>query len=191
MSKVINLENNNDLFEFIESVKDGAIFAYPTEAVFGLGCDINNKYAIQKILSIKKRDVSKGLIVISDNLEKVRDLIDDDYFKILVDENSGSIPTTWLCPVSNLVLPEVTGGSKKIAIRITKHDTSKSLCKILDMPIISTSANIAGEDPITKKEDLKFFLNDIDYIVDGEVGNNKKPSRIIDLISKEVIREGG
>ena len=59
------------------------------------------------------------------------------------------------------------------------------------MPIISTSANIAGEDPITKKEDLKFFLNDIDYVVDGEVGNNKKPSRIIDLISKEVIREGG
>ena len=55
MSKIINLQNNSDLFEFIESVKDGAIFAYPTEAVFGLGCDINNKYAIQKILYKEKR----------------------------------------------------------------------------------------------------------------------------------------
>jgi len=191
MSKIINLQNNNEITEFIESVKKGAIFAYPTEAVFGLGCDINNKYAIQKILNIKKRDISKGLIVISDNLEKVRNLVDDNYFKIFVDENSGSTPTTWLCPASDLVLPEITGDSKKIAIRITKHDISKSICKLLDMPIISTSANIAGEKPVTKQDGLKSFFDDIDYTVDGEVGNNKKPSRIIDLISKEVIREGG
>ena len=191
MSKIINLQNNNEISEFIESVKKGAIFAYPTEAVFGLGCDINNKYAIQKILNIKKRDISKGLIVISDNLEKVRNLIDDNYFKIFVEENSTSTPTTWLCPASNLVLPEITGDSKKIAIRITKHDISKAICKLLDMPIISTSANIAGEKPVTKQDGLKSFFDDIDYTVDGEVGNNKKPSRIIDLISKEVIREGG
>ena len=191
MSKIINPQNNDELIEFAESVKKGAIFAYPTEAVFGLGCDINNKHAIQKILDIKRRDISKGLIVISDNLEKVRNLIDDDYFKIFVEENSGSNPTTWLCPVSNLVLPEVTGDSKKIAIRITKHDTSRTICKVLDMPIISTSANIAGKEPATKQDELKFFFGDIDYIIEGEVGNNKKPSRIIDLISKEVIREGG
>ena len=59
------------------------------------------------------------------------------------------------------------------------------------MPIISTSANIAGKEPATKQDELKFFFGDIDYIIEGEVGNNKKPSRIIDLISKEVIREGG
>ena len=123
--------------------------------------------------------------------QKYENLIDDDYFKIFVEENSGSNPTTWLCPVSNLVLPEVTGDSKKIAIRITKHDTSRTICKVLDMPIISTSANIAGKEPATKQDELKFFFGDIDYIIEGEVGNNKKPSRIIDLISKEVIREGG
>ena len=101
----------------------------PLKLYLALDATLITNMQYKKILSIKKRDVSKGLIVISDNLEKVRDLIDDDYFKILVDENSGSTPTTWLCPVSNLVLPEVTGGSKKIAIRITKHDTSKSLVK--------------------------------------------------------------
>ena len=157
MSKIINLQNNNEISEFIRVGQEAElVFAYPTEAVFGLGCDINNKYAIQKILNIKKRDISKGLIVISDNLEKVRNLIDDNYFKIFVENNSASKPTTWLCPASNLVLPEITGDSKKIAIRITKHDISKAICKLLDMPIISTSANIAGEEPVTK-QDLKFF----------------------------------
>ena len=80
MPKIINLENNDKLSDFIKSVKNGAVFAYPTEAVFGLGCDINNKESVKRILDLKKRDISKGLVVISDNLEKVRELIDDNYF---------------------------------------------------------------------------------------------------------------
>ena len=82
MSEIINLKNNDKLNVFIEAAKAGAVFAYPTEAVYGLGCNINNKDSIKKILKIKKRDVSKGLIIISDNLEKVRELIDDNYFKL-------------------------------------------------------------------------------------------------------------
>ena len=71
----------------------------------------------------------------------------------------------------------------------------KLICKILDLPIISTSANISGDDPIIKQEDLEIYFRDnmdnIDYIIDGLVGNSKKPSRILDLVSKDVIREGG
>ena len=192
MPKIINLENNDKLSDFIKSVKNGAVFAYPTEAVFGLGCDINNKESVKRILDLKKRDISKGLIVISDNLEKVRELIDDNYFKLFVENNSDAVPTTWLCPASNVVLPEITGSSKKVAIRITRHSVSCALCKILNMPIISTSANISGEKPIIELKNLiNYFANSIDYIIKGEVGKSKKPSRILDLITKEVLREGG
>ncbi|MDC3386473.1 L-threonylcarbamoyladenylate synthase, partial [Gammaproteobacteria bacterium] len=188
----INLKNNNKLSEFIESVKNGAIFAYPTEAVFGLGCDVNNRIAIQKILDIKQRGTSKGLIVISDNIEKVRNLINDDHFKLFVQNSGAAVPTTWLCPASKIVLSEVTGGSNKIAIRITRHEASCNLCKLLDSPIISTSANVTGEKPMTNMEEiLDYFGNNIDYVINDRIGESTKPSRILDLITKKVLRDGG
>ena len=191
MSKTINLKNNENQLDFIKSVKNGAIFAYPTEAVYGLGCDINNKDAIKKILDIKKRDVSKGLIVISDNLEKVRGLIDDNYYKTFSQLNNDTSPTTWLCPASRFVLPEVTGSSKKIAIRITRHKVSCEICKLLDLPIISTSANRTGDEPIVSFERIKkYFDNKVDYIIEGDLGSNIKPSRILDLSTKQVLRAG-
>ena len=191
MAKILDLNDKKSCEVFVKDVKNGAVFAYPTEAVFGLGCDIKNKYSIRKILEIKKRDVSKGFIVISDNLEKVRNLIDDNYYKIFVEQNSDAKPTTWLCPASDLVLEEVTGKSKKIAIRITTHKTSCDICKLLDFPIISTSANKSGDDPIVKSSEFdNYFHNFIDYIVDGKIGDSKKPSRILDLITKEVLRAG-
>lgn len=192
MPKIINLENKDKLSNFIESVEYGAVFAYPTEAVFGLGCDIRNIKSIKRILDLKKRNTSKGLIVMSDNIEKVRDLIDDNHFKLFVENNSNATPTTWLCPASNIVSPEITGSSKKIAIRITRHEVSKTICRVLNSPIISTSANKSGEKPILKQEEIEnSFKDKIDYIIDGKVGDSKKPSRIIDLVTKEVIREGG
>lgn len=192
MSKIIDLNNEENRIDFSNGVIKGAIFAYPTEAVFGLGCDIRNKESILKILDLKKRDISKGLIVISDNYEKVRNLIDDDYYKLFVNNNNESIPTTWLCPSSRIVLPEITGNSRKIAIRISKHKISCEICKLLNLPIISTSANIAGDDPIIKFEKIdNYFDNKIDYIVQGEIGGSNKPSRIIDLLTKKVLREGG
>ena len=192
MSLLLDLGNKNDCAEFISSVKQGAIFAYPTEAVYGLGCDIFNVHSINRILKLKKRDVSKGLIVISDNLEKVRELIDDNYFKLFVENNSDATPTTWLCPSSDIVPPEITGGHNKIGIRITNHEVSCELCKVLDFPIISTSANISGQDPVQILQDcINIFGKDVDYIIKGPIGKNKKPSRIIDLISKKVLREGG
>ena len=191
MTSIVDLDNKKKCIEFAKAVKDGAIFAYPTEAVYGLGCDINNTQSIRRILELKKRDISKGLIVISDNLEKVRELIDDNYFKLFVENNSDAVPTTWLCPASDAVLQEITGGSKKIAIRITRNPISCALCKILNIPIISTSANISGEKPIIDLKNLiNYFDNSIDYIIKGEVGDSKKPTRILDLITKEILREG-
>ena len=193
MLNIIDLNNKKKCIEFIEAVKEGSIFAYPTEAVFGLGCDINNKNSIKRILDLKKRDASKGLIVISDNYEKIRNLVDDKYFGLFVENNDiDSVPTTWLCPASNKVLPEITGGSKNIAIRITKHPVSSNICKLLNFPIVSTSANVSGDAPLLKLEEIiNYFDNQIDYIIKGKVGGTKNPTRIIDLISKKVLRGEG
>ena len=193
MAKILDLNDKNECKKFQKSFSEGSIFAYPTEAVFGLGCSINNKNSIQKILDLKKRDISKGLIVISDNIEKVRHLISDDYFKLFVqNSSSSSIPTTWLCPASGIVLPEVTGSSNKVAIRITRHTSSYNLCKLLKSPIISTSANVAGKKPMMKIDEiLNNFGNHIDYIINDKIGESTKPSRILDLITKKVLRDGG
>ena len=96
MAKILDLKNKKECLKFIEDVSNGAVFAYPTEAVFGLGCDINNKSSINKIIELKRRKVSKGLIVISDNIEKVRNLIDDNYLNLFEENNSNAFQTTRL-----------------------------------------------------------------------------------------------
>jgi L-threonylcarbamoyladenylate synthase len=193
MANIVDLNNKEKREKFIKAANLGAIFAYPTEAVFGLGCNINNKNSIIKILTIKKRDSSKGLIVISDSIDKIRDLIDSKYHKILDKSNMNTeIPTTWLCPASDKALDLITGSTGKIALRITKHPVAYEICRILNYPIVSTSANLTGKKPLTNAQEVAAsFEGDIDSIIEGEVDITKSPSRIIDLLSKKVLREGG
>ena len=193
MAKILNLNNKSQCEKFIKAANLGSIFAYPTEAVFGLGCNINNKNSIIKILTIKKRDSSKGLIVISDSIDKISDLIDSKYHKMLDESNMNTgIPTTWLCPASDKALNVITGSTGKIALRITKHPVAYEICRALNYPIVSTSANLAGKKPLTNEQEVvESFEGDIDYVIKGEVDITKSPSRIVDLLSKKVLREGG
>ena len=193
MANIVDLNNKEKREKFIKAANLGAIFAYPTEAVFGLGCNINNKSSIIKILTIKKRDASKGLVVISDSFEKISDLIDSKYHKMIdASDMNTEIPTTWLCPASDKALNVITGNTGKIALRITKHPVAYNLCRALNFPIVSTSANLAGKKPLTNAEEVvASFEGDIDYVIEGEVNITKSPSRIVDLLSKKVLREGG
>ena len=193
MANIVDLNNKEKREKFIKAANLGSIFAYPTEAVFGLGCNINNKNSIIKILTIKKRDASKGLVVISDSFEKISDLIDSKYHKMIdASDMNTEIPTTWLCPASDKALNVITGNTGKIALRITKHPVAYNLCRALNFPIVSTSANLAGKKPLTNvKEVVASFKGDIDYVIEGEVDITKSPSRIVDLLSKKVLREGG
>ena len=193
MANIVDINNKEKREKFIKAANLGSIFAYPTEAVFGLGCNINNKNSIIKILTIKKRDASKGLVVISDSFEKISDLIDSKYHKMIdASDMNTEIPTTWLCPASDKALNVITGNTGKIALRITKHPVAYNLCRALNFPIVSTSANLAGKKPLTNvKEVVASFKGDIDYVIEGEVNITKSPSRIVDLLTKKVLREGG
>ena len=135
--------------------------------------------------------IIKAFSAIKDKQEKFK-ILNDDHFKLFVQNSGAAVPTTWLCPASKIVLSEVTGGSNKIAIRITRHEASCNLCKLLDSPIISTSANVTGEKPMTNMEEiLDYFGNNIDYVINDRIGESTKPSRILDLITKKVLRDGG
>lgn len=163
----------------------GGVIAYPTEGVFGLGCDPFNADAVGRILDIKKRPMHKGLILIGASLEQFR-----PYLVNLTPEQEQKLndswpgATTWVVP-HNGRLPEwVTGNRDSVAIRVTNHPVANAICSELNMPIVSTSANRSGRTPVETRLQARIQLGqELDYVVPGNVLTPGKTSQIKDLIS--------
>lgn len=178
------------LNDIVSLVKQNGVIAYPTEAVFGLGCNPQSESSIQRLLTLKQRPVSKGLILIAASLGQLT-----DYIQPLTDESSERIqancshPVTWLVPASHKTSPLLTGSHKTLAIRITQHPDCISLCNSLAHPLISTSANPAGLAPATTiKQIERYFSSSIDGVLDTPLGQATAPSEIRDLLSNQRIR---
>lgn len=170
----------------------GGVLAYPTEAVFGLGCDPANTPAIERILTIKQRPANKGLILIAahqnDFFPYIGELEQSVWNKVCA---SWPGPHTWLVPASKAVSPLLTGEHSSIAIRVTAHPVARALCDAFGAPLVSTSANLAGEPPVrTEKEARARFGAQVDMIVPGAVGGADQPSTIRDALSDAIIRGG-
>lgn len=183
---------DKSLQKAIAAIKAGNIIAYPTEAVYGLGCDPINQDAVHRLLKIKQRDISKGLILIAANFEQLKPFIDDldkqTQQRVLP---SWPGPSTWLLPARPNVPYWLTGAHKKIAVRITAHPIAAALCQILGGALISTSANPSDLAPArTRDEVLKYFDNEVDYIVEGTLGTLESPTEIRDGATGEIIRPG-
>jgi L-threonylcarbamoyladenylate synthase len=167
----------------------GGVIAYPTESCFGLGCDPNNRNAVKKILRLKQRPQSKGVILIAADFSQLK-----RYTAPLTKAQSQQIQTTWPGPHTWL-LPKsadcpfwLTGRHDKIAVRVTAHRPAVRLCRRLDMALVSTSANISGGRAIrTARECQRQFGSQV-LIVAGLVGKRRKPSTIQDLISGATLR---
>lgn len=170
-------------------LSNGGIIAYPTEAVYGLGCDPFNEIAVNRLLAIKQRSVDKGLILIAADFSQIENLIlpVPTINKI---KKTWPGPNTWVFPATKNVPSWITGSFSTIAIRITDHPIAKQICLEFENPIVSTSANIAGEAPIKNWQDLNpILLNSIDYLVKGKVGDEEKPSVIRDALSGDILRQ--
>ena len=168
----------------------GGVIAYPTESVFGLGCDPLHELAVSKILQLKQRPVTKGLILIADSLEQLQPFLSPEQN---LDEllRSQPLPTSWLVKPSALTPHWITGDHSKLAVRITQHPIARALCNRIGYPLVSTSANPARLPPARNLVKLHQYFNDqIDYCVGGAVGSAQKPSQIIDLETGQVIRAG-
>lgn len=177
---------NNTIAQAVNILKQGGIIAYPTEAVFGLGCDPFNKKAVLKLLALKKREVKKGLILITATWEQVRHLTTAN-----APPSESAAPITWIFPASKHAPTWICGEHKTLALRLINHPTAKQICLKFGGPIVSTSANIEGQSPArSKNEVLQQFPAGIDLIVDGVTGGCKNPSEIRDASTGKIIRSG-
>ncbi|AMA65044.1 Threonylcarbamoyl-AMP synthase [Candidatus Arsenophonus lipoptenae] len=180
-------------YSVITALHEGQIIAYPTEAVFGLGCDPDNRQAIQKLFSLKQRSWKKGLILIACDYKQLMPYIDinklTSFQKSIIFSNEMEF-ITWVVPAKKNIPEWLTGKFNSIAIRITQFDLVKKICCLYGKPLISTSANINGLEPCkTKEEVMTIFSNQV-FIVDGFVGRFNNPSKIIDIKTGYLYRRG-
>lgn len=178
-----------DLTLAIDKIRKGRIIAYPTEAVYGLGCDPLNETAIHHLLSLKNRSIIKGLILIAANWAQLK-----PYVTPLSDETLTRIlstwpgPVTWLLPASPKTPLWIKGAHDTVAVRITDHPIANALCDQFCSAIVSTSANVEGVPPAkTAQEVRKVFDKDV-YVVGGAVGELSKPTEIRDGVTGKVVR---
>lgn len=172
-----------------EICRKGGVITYPTEAVFGLGCDPLNESAVNKILELKVRPMSKGMILIAASLEQLLPFIDCNEQQLHRLRQVPDQPTTWLVRKSHRVPEWITGKHDKIAVRITQHPIAKALCQQLQSPLVSTSANPAGHKPAKNLLRVRqYFLDAVDFYVPGKTGSLKKPTQIRDIENDTVIR---
>lgn len=170
----------------------GGVIAYPTEAVWGLGCNPFDPDAVDYLLSLKQRPQSKGLILIAASIDQIEPFIDhlDDLQRQRL-KNSWPGPVTWLVPDNHRAPPAITGDFDTLALRVTAHPIAAALCRAFGGPIVSTSANIQGRPPArTRLEVRRYFRNALDAMTPGEIGNQANPSEIRHLVSGQIVRPG-
>ena len=170
----------------------GGVIAYPTEAVWGLGCDPFNEGAVTRLLVLKQRAVSKGLILIAGALDQFDGLLD---WNALASGRSNAVvaswpgPHTWIVPASSRVPHWITGAHGGVAVRVSAHPAVIALCAAYGGPLVSTSANPAGVAPPRALADFDpALLAQLDAVVAGDVGALASPTEIRDARTGVVLR---
>ncbi len=172
------------------SLHKGGIVAYPTEAVWGLGCDPENNRAVQNLLALKRRDPSKGLILIAADIAMFAPYL-HGLKPALVEQLQNSWPgaITWLIPNNHTASPWISGGRDTLALRVTAHPVAAALSRAFGGPLVSTSANPQGLPPAKSLMKVKaYFGNTLDAYTPGSIGRAAKPSEIRNLVTGDVIR---
>lgn len=168
----------------------GGLIAYPTEAVWGLGCDPFQPDAVKRLLRLKQRPVTKGLILVASEIQQfdfVLQQLPGDLYQKLQDSWPGAL--SWLVPHQGLIPDYLCGDHDTIALRVSAHPLIQTLCCAFGGPLVSTSANPAGAEPALSLEQVQaYFPDQLDGIVLGELGGRQQPSQIIDLISGQQLR---
>lgn len=175
----------------VKALEGGGVIAYPTEGVWGLGCDPFDEAAVLRILQLKQRPVEKGLIIVAADLAQIAALLEP-----LEAGQRGMVlaswpgPTTWLLPDPAQLVPDwIKGKFATVAVRVSAHPLVAGLCRAFGGPIVSTSANPADAPPATSRvRVLTWFGRELDYVVPGRLGGLQGPSTIRDLHKAEPVR---
>ncbi len=182
--------------ETVKYLKEGKIIVYPTDTIYGLGCDALNEKAVKKIFEIKKRDAGKPLSVIVKNISKIKEIAFVDKEKEKIAGNVFPGPYTLIFPGPKNIPKLITGGKNSIGVRIPNHPLIKKLAENFENPVITTSVNISGEDslndPFKIVEYFKRKNTAPDLIFDCGKIKNARPSIVVDLTQKspQILRSG-
>ncbi len=170
----------------------GGLIAYPTEAVYGLGCDPMNPAAVERLLALKRRPWQKGMILIAADIQQLR-----PYIQPIAAEHRSKLddtwpgPHTWIVPASEGCPEWIRGVHRGVAVRVSAHPLVRELCNAFGGAIVSTSANHAGKAPARSPLSvLRGLGEEVDYTLHGELGGLDRPTGIRDLISGEAVRVG-
>jgi len=181
-----------DIRAAVKQLHAGHVIAYPTEAVFGLGCDPSNESAVRKLLSLKGRQESAGFVLIASDFSQLKPWIAETGDALLERAMaSWPGPVTWLFPRATGVADYVAGDHETIAVRITAHEPSRTLCESFGSALISSSANHTSAPPARSAGEVEdYFGHYLGGILKGPLGGSERPSEIRDLLSGRVIRKG-
>lgn len=171
-------------------LREGGVLAYPTEGVYGLGCDPDDHAAFARIFELKRRPPEQGVLLIAADFVQVADWIGVAPERAFARANQvwpGA--HTLIFPRSARVPEWVAGGHSGIALRVTAHPPAAALCRAFGGAIVSTSANRHGEPPARNAADIqRIFGNGLDAVLDAPLGGLDRPTPITDAVSGAIIR---
>jgi L-threonylcarbamoyladenylate synthase len=173
------------------ALRSGGVVAYPTEAVYGLGCDPADEAAFLRLFALKQRPPTQGVLLIAADFAQVEKYIDAATPAAAIERARASWPGphTWIFPRSAATPPWVSGGHAGIAVRVTSHPPAIALCRAFGGALVSTSANRHGEPPARTAADVRAaFGDELAYILDASTGGLERPTPIRDAVSGETIR---
>lgn len=178
--------------EAIAIVRSGGVIAYPTEGVWGLGCDPFDEAAVLRLLALKQRPVDKGLILVAASTAQLDDLVDWERLEPATRAQVAASwpgPHTWILPVTAQVPRWITGAHAGLAVRVSAHPVVAALCSRYGGALVSTSANVGGlPAPRTRAELAADVSAGVDAIVAGETSGLAQATPIRDARSGRVIR---
>ncbi len=189
------MDISKEVIQVCSVLKKGGVILYPTDSIWGIGCDATNYKAIEKVIHIKRRPIHKSMIILVDELDKIKQYVDKIPIIALDLISQTTRPTTFIYPNVKNLPKNLISPDKSIAIRITTNDFCRRLIRLLGVPIVSTSANISGDNPALTFYDIQQeIVKQVDYVVNPNIATTSasKPSTIIrflDDYSFEIIRE--
>ena len=184
----------NDIKKAANILQNGGIIVYPTETVYGIGCDPLNEEACMRIQLLKNREKPKTMLLLAYSLEQVEEMAGH-----LIDISRKLAQKFWPGPLTVIIKPQtnfpehLTGFSGGVALRVTSHPVASALVREFARPIISTSANTSGQPPVlTYEKALREFGNKVDMVIESRRDLSGKPSTVVDCTSGclSMVREG-
>ncbi|MCM1077455.1 MAG: L-threonylcarbamoyladenylate synthase [Bacteroides sp.] len=192
MKPLMTLEQ--DIRSAVATLRSGGVILYPTDTVWGIGCDATNPMAVRKVFEIKRRADSKALITLVGDVSEVARYSGTDLEQVMAATRNADRPVTVVYPGGRGLAPELLAADGSVGIRVTDEEVSAGLCRALGRPIVSTSANISGERPAAVFSEISSeIIAAVDYVMEARRDDYRRsrPSRVVRLNvdgSIEVIR---